>query len=391
MRLRWLVLYGALALLPTTGVLGAPAVHSEQPQRWSADRAKEWYARQPWLVGSNYIPANAINQLEMWQPATFDPARIERELSWAEAIGMNTARVFLHNLLWEEDAPGFLGRIDVFLQIAARHHIKPIFVLFDSVWDPNPVPGPQHPPIPGVHNSGWVQSPGRERLRDVSRYPQLRSYVEEVVGAFSNDGRVLAWDVWNEPDNDDNVMSGSEHLDPREKQALVAKLLPQVFDWARAHNPKQPLTSGLWHDADWSTSADLNEIESAQLAQSDILSFHNYEWPEQLEARIHQLRRYGRPIVCTEYLARGYGSTFEGSLPVGKRYRIAMINWGLVDGKTQTRLPWDSWQRPYTLQEPPVWHHDIFHADGTPYRRAETDLIRALTAAPEEAVSPHPR
>jgi hypothetical protein len=112
------------------------------------------------------VPKSAINQLEMWQEATFDPVEIDREFGWAEAMGMNTMRVFLHDLLWQQDSTGFRQRIDRFLAIASRHHIRPLLVLFDSVWDPLPQLGPQYPPIPGVHNSGWVQSPGAKALAE---------------------------------------------------------------------------------------------------------------------------------------------------------------------------------------------------------------------------------
>ena len=172
---------------------------SAQTARWTDEKANAWYAQQPWLVGSNYIPKNAINQLEMWQAETFDPAEIDKELGWAEGIGMNTMRVFLHDLVWEEDQAGFKRRIDEFLQIASRHHIRPLFVLFDSCWDPNPKVGPQHPPIPGIHNSGWVQSPGAAALKDPAQQPRLKAYVEGIVAAFANDSRILGWDVWNEP------------------------------------------------------------------------------------------------------------------------------------------------------------------------------------------------
>ncbi len=183
----------ALALLAS--------VATADTQRWSPEKANAWYAKQRWLVGSNYIPADAINQLEMWQADTFNPAQIDKELGWAEATGMNTMRVFLHDKLWEQDAEGFRKRIDEFLTISARHRIKPLFVFFDSCWDPNPKLGPQHPPIPGVHNSGWVQSPGTAGLADTANYPKLKLYVQGVVRAFANDDRILGWDIWNEPDN----------------------------------------------------------------------------------------------------------------------------------------------------------------------------------------------
>src|SRR5581483_24719 len=166
-------------------------------QRWTAQAADDWYGRQPWLVGANYIPADAINELEMWQAGSFDPKRIDLELGWAESIGMNTMRVFLHDLVWRQDPAGFRARINTFLEIAARHKIRPLFVLFDSCWDPFPKLGGQHAPVPGVHNSGWVQSPGSEALTDPAQQPRLEAYVKGVVGAFASDKRVLGWDIWN--------------------------------------------------------------------------------------------------------------------------------------------------------------------------------------------------
>ncbi|HUB51416.1 MAG TPA: hypothetical protein VL986_04675, partial [Terracidiphilus sp.] len=179
----------------------ATAQARAQDQRWSEAQANAWYEKQAWPVGADFLPSTAINELEMWQAETFDTVTIDRELGWAENIGMNTMRVFLHNLVWEQDPKGFDKRVDTFLTIAAKHHIKPVFVLFDSCWDPSPKLGPQHPPIPGVHNSGWVQAPGIEILEDPAQYPRLQKYVVGVVGAFANDQRILAWDVWNEPDN----------------------------------------------------------------------------------------------------------------------------------------------------------------------------------------------
>jgi hypothetical protein len=353
------------------------AMAAAQQQRWSEEKADAWYQQQPWLVGSNYVPADAINELEMWQAETFDAAQIDKELGWAEGLGMNTMRVFLHDLLWQQDPAGFKQRLEKFLVIAERHHIRPIFVLFDSVWDPHPKLGPQHPPIPGVHNSGWVQSPGASGLADASQYPRLEQYVKGVVGAFANDRRVLAWDVWNEPNNT-NGPPWSEQ-EPKAKRELVAGLLPRVFAWARSVQPQQPLTSGVWDGEDWSPGAKLSSIQQIQLEQSDVLSFHSYDWPEQFEARVKSLEKYKRPIICTEYMARSVGSTFDTILPIAKAHHVGAINWGFVAGKTQTYFPWDSWERPYVLSPPAVWFHDVFRADGKPYREREADLIRELT------------
>jgi hypothetical protein len=348
-----------------------------QVERWTEARAQEWYRGQPWLAGANYIPSTAINQLEMWQADTFDPKQIDKELGWAAGIGMNTMRVFLHDALWKQDSAGLRQRMDTFLDIAGKHGIRPMFVLFDSCWDPFPNVGKQRAPNPGVHNSGWVQSPGSRSLENPSTYSHLEKYVKGVVGAFANDRRVLAWDLWNEPDNMN--LSSYGKLEPANKGDLVLALLPKVFAWARAAHPSQPLTVGVWK-GDWSSAEKLSAIDRLLLDNSDVISFHNYDAAAEFEKRIKWLRRYDRPVLCTEYMARGNKSTFQGSMPVAKEYKVAAYNWGLVAGKTQTHLPWDSWKCAYTGgREPSIWFHEVFYADGRPYRQEEVDLIRDLT------------
>jgi hypothetical protein len=379
-RLRYGFITTALIALACCDSAWCSGAASPQIIRWSEQKANAWYAQQPWLIGSNYIPKSAINQLEMWQEPTFDPAEIDKELAWAEAMGMNTMRVFLHDLLWQQDAAGFRGRIDRFLTIASRHHIRPLLVLFDSCWDPSPHLGPQHPPIPGIHNSGWVQSPGAAALADPSQYPRLKAYVLGVVGAFANDDRILAWDIWNEPGGVSSETYPNDELKEKDKIARVTLLLPQAFAWAREANPTQPLTSGVWTVDTSSDSGNLGEIQQIQLAESDIISFHNYDWPESFKREVVWLRqKYNRPLICTEYMARSEGSTFDTVLPIAKQEGVGAINWGFVAGKTQTYLPWDSWQRPYVVEQPSIWFHEVLRSDGTPYRQAEVDLIRHLT------------
>lgn len=343
---------------------------------WTAAEANTWYGQQPWLVGANYITASAINQLEMFQAESFDTAAINKELGWAAAIGMNTMRVYLHDLLWSQDSTGFTSRLNQFLAIAKKHNIKPIFVLFDSCWDPFPKTGKQRDPKPHVHNSGWVQSPGLEALKDSTQYGRLQQYVKGVVSAFGKDERILAWDVWNEPDNPNTSAYGSVEL--QNKVDYVLPLLKNTFAWARSVSPAQPLTSGVWK-GNWSSVDSLTPLEKVQLDESDVISFHNYENGASFEKRIEWLKRYGRPMLCTEYMARGNGSFFKTTLPIAKKYKVAAINWGLVDGKTQTKYAWDSWKKQYTAS-PVLWFHEVFRADGKPYKKEETDLIRKLTS-----------
>lgn len=346
---------------------------SAQPIRWSADRANAWYAEQGWLLGANYVTSTAGNQIEMFQAGTYDPRRIDAELRLAQRIGFNTVRVFLHDLLWATDRAGFSQRLSQFVGIAASHRIKPLFVLFDSCWNPQPKPGPQRAPIAGVHNSGWVQSPGAARLEDPAYTRVLQSYVTGVVGLFRNDPRVLGWDVWNEPDNPARDYRKVEHED---KQALVAAFLPHVFQWVRAVNPVQPLTSGVWQGR-WRDPSDRSAICSLQLEHSDVISFHSYGDPAEFEARIDELAPLGRPILCTEYLARNLGSTVAGILPIAKRRNVAAYNWGFVAGRTQTYLPWDSWQDPYA-EVPETWFSDLIHPDGRPHDDNEIRVIQKL-------------
>lgn len=345
-----------------------------RPQ-WTADQANTWYKYQPWLVGANYIPAYAINQLEMWQPETFDTVAIEHELVLAAGLGMRTMRVFLHDLLWQQDSTGFKNRIDAFLRVCVRSGVRPMLVLFDSCWNPDAQLGKQPDPKPGVHNSGWVKSPALRHLQDYREIPRLEQYVKGIIRTFGNDPRVLAWDLWNEPDNLDDRRStdGTAHY-----RDFVAFLLPRVFDWARSTGTPIPLTSGVWYGDDWGSPEKCNPIQQIQLRESDIISFHCYGDSARFEYCIRELKKYGRPLICTEYLARSMGSTFEKFLPIAKKHKVAMFNWGFVLGKTQTNLPWDSWQNPYTDRQPPVWHHDIFTPNDKPYKKEEWLFIRKI-------------
>jgi hypothetical protein len=353
-----------------------PIAFQAAPPQWSPRRADAWYAKQPWLVGSNFIPSTAINELEMWQADTFDLPTIDRELGWAEGLGMNTMRVFLHNLAWKQDRAGFLDRMDKFLQVADKHHIRIIFVLLDSVWDPNPQVGSQRAPKPHVHNSGWVQSPGAKILNEPSTWPaEIEPYVKEVVGHFRNDHRVLIWDLMNEPDNENDSYKTTELSN---KAEAAQRLLANVWVWTRQAKPSQPLTSGVWRRLDWSDNSKLSPMEHLQLENSDVITFHNYDPPDKILISIRSLRHFHRPVICTEYMARPRGSTFETILPVLKQEKVGAYNWGFVSGKTQTIYPWDSWEKEYE-GEPQVWFHDILRQDGAPYDPKEVERIRMLT------------
>lgn len=327
-------------------------------QPWSKEKAIAWYDSLGWVAGCNFIPSTAINQLEMWQEHSYDPETIDRELEWAADLGFNIVRVYLHNLPWQEDSAGFITRMENFLGITEKHEIGVMFVFFDDCWYGNAELGDQPSPDSGLHNSYWLQCPRYAEVMDESAHAGLERYVKHIMEHFSNDKRVVVWDLYNEPANN--------HF-PNQ----VMPLLKKVFHWAREVAPSQPVTVGVWK-----TDIHYTELNDYQLENSDIITFHNYGSYESIKKLIENYQSYGRPVICTEYLARGMGNLFHTHLPLMKKENVGAINWGLVFGKTQTVYPWNT---PLGTPVPKIWHHDIFWPDGTPYSDEEVKLIREVT------------
>ena len=322
-----------------------------------------------WRFGANFIPSTAINQLEMWQKETFDPAVIDRELGWAASIGMSLMRVFLHDLLWEQDSAGFLNRVESYLAIAEKHRIKTMFVFFDDCWNPDFALGKQPDPKPFSHNSGWIQSPGYRIADNPARWDALERYVKGVLARFSGDDRVLLWDLYNEPGNG---RSGDHVTLKGLRGSLSLPLLKAVFSWARDAAPSQPLTAGAWN-----FSPQFDEINRFLLEQSDIVSFHCYSCPGELKERINFLRYIadGRPLLCSEYMARPLGSTFRECLPILRENHVSAVNWGLVSGKTQTIYPW-GWDESKGIPNP--FFHDVFQPDGSLLDPSEQEVFDSI-------------
>lgn len=323
---------------------------------WSNEQANAWYANYSWMSGSDFIPSTAINQLEMWQAETFDSATIDHELGYAQSIGMSVMRVFLHHLAWQIDSAGFKNRVNTYLSIADKHGIKTIFVFFDDCWNATYHAGTQPAPKVGIHNSGWVRDPGQLLYDSPTVMNVLQSYVKDILSTFAHDKRIFVWDLYNEPGNSDY---GNKSM----------RLLQQVFFWGREINPDQPLTAGIW-------SSSLNDLNTCQLANSDVISYHDYNPLPVHQKTIDTLKKYDKPLICTEYMARPRNSTFFTIMPLLKQNKVVAINWGLVTGKTNTMYAWDT-PMPGG-EEPKIWFHDIFRKDGTPYNKDETKFITSL-------------
>lgn len=333
---------------------------------WSIEKAKQWQEENPWLRGANFNPSTAINQLETWQAESFDPETIDRELGWAAGIGFNSMRVYLHHLAWEVDSAGFKSRMDKYLQIADKHGIKTIFVFFDDCWNPTYQAGKQPEPKTGIHNSGWVQDPGTLLYDEKGEVkPEmvqlLERYVKDVMRTFSQDKRIVLWDLYNEPGN---AGHGNKSM----------VLLQKVFGWAREVAPSQPVTAGVWN-------IKFKELNKFQLENSDIITYHNYSNEIEHQKAIDTLKLLNRTMVCTEYMARTNGSRFENIMPLLKQNNIGAINWGLVSGKSNTIYAWDT---PVPDgSEPKIWFHDIFRKNGEVYDPKEIELIKKLTTEQE--------
>ncbi len=322
--------------------------------QWSPQQAQEWYKKVFPIKGCNYLPRTAVNSLEMWQAETFDPSTITQELGWAARWGYTDLRVFLSFTLWEHDPEGYKARIAAFLDLAQKAGLRTMPILFDdcAFSGREPQLGPQPQPIPGVHNSGWVPSPALSQIEDKSVWPRLEAYVKDIVGSFAQDPKVLVWDLYNEPGN-----SGmGERSQP---------LMEAAFRWARATNPSQPLTVGTWYALE-------SAMSLAMLELSDVISFHAYEGPYFTQAKLEFLQRWQRPLLCTEWLHRPFGSSFASILPLFEQYQVGWYQWGLVAGKTQTYQHWGS--RPGDPEAQP-WQHDVLRPDGRPYNSEELELL----------------
>jgi hypothetical protein len=363
----------------------------EKTNQWSPEKAREWYHQQPWMVGCNFLPSTAINQVEMFQPGTYDPVTIRRELAMAKGLGFNTLRVFLHDILWKEEVrEGFLKNFDDFLGICESNGMRCIIVFFDDChWDHDIKLGAQQPRVTGVHNSGWFKCPGSKLVTAYANQTisdndkaRLKGYVQGILQRYAHDSRIVMWDIYNEPSL------------PKTKV-----LLTDAWTWAREINPSQPLSGCAFGGA--------RQYQDIQCPNSDILTYHCYATGGQLKSITELKNQYSqRPVICTEYMARD-GSTFQHDLPILKENKVGAINWGFVNGKSGTVWRWPS-QKPLhdivdhpdwslakiekeigfdrpapgkNYPEPTLWFHDIFRMDGTPFDQKEVDFIKEITGA----------
>ena len=342
----------ALAIL-----ISITSCSSNEQGQWSVDRINNWYSEVGEIKGFNYVPSTAVNDIDMWQESSFDPITISKELMLARESGYNSARVFLHYLVWKENSETFKNRINEFLEIADDNKIKVMFILFDDCNAPGcePFIGEQKAPLVGHHNSQWVACPGLDVTDDKSAFPEYEKYLKDIISTYKNDNRVIAWDLYNEP--------GNTGVGERSKELLL-----NTFKWAHQINPSQPLTVGSWN-----LEGLEDEMSEIMMSNSDFVTFHSYGDVIDLRERIAVCQMYNRPIVNTEWLRRQVGNTFEEILPEFQKHKIGWYHWGLVQGKTQTWLHWVSSKD--NIKDGP-WQHDMFTPEHKAYDKKEIEMVK---------------
>jgi hypothetical protein len=332
---------------------GQSGTHS----RWDGDRVRSWYDNLGVVKGVNYIPRYAVNSTDMWRKETFDPDLINEELGWARKAGYTTLRVQLQYVAWKEDPKGFMERLEKFLDLAARNTLKVVPVLFDdkNFAQTDPVAGPQPEPIPGKNNARWVPSPGPAAVKDRSTWPSLEKYLRNVMDKYKRDDRIVYWDLYNRA-GDSVIGEGT------------LPLMDQVFNWARDIDPKQPLAVPAWTKPN-------SAMTVHQLERSDIITFQSFETAGQIEALLTLLKRYDRPIICSDWLMRQRDNDFEKILPLFSVHRVGWFNRGLVNGKTQEWIQQDQYR---SADRPDLWQHDVLKPDGDAYDAKEIERIQGF-------------
>lgn len=360
--------------------------------RWDADKAWDWKATHPWIVGCNFLPSYAVNFVDMWHRQSFDPIAIDRELGWAASAGMNAVRVNLQYLQWMDDIEGQTSNFENFLKIAKRNGIMTVPCLFDDCgFSGDPANADLQPePRPGIHNGRALASPGREIVMDRTQWPSCLQYLQDVMHKFKDDPRILFWDLYNEPGNGSVFLSETTTKDVRrELENDSLDFLLQVLQAAVEVNPSHPLTSGAWRHSDFDSAGGAadrvpyqNDIDQAMLAMSDIISFHGYVDVERMKVLIDYLETFGRPLYCTEWMARPVGSRIQDQLPLLREKEVGAFQWGLVNGRSQTDIPWPKILAtlPLEQQEANEWFHDLFHPEGLPYDPSEIEVIKTAAS-----------
>lgn len=304
-----------------------------------------------WVKGAVFITSDRVNSYQMWEE--YHPDTIDRELFYARFYGLNTVQVYLNFLCWQKLGPTYLDRLEDFLQRADRHQLKVTFILFDDVGNVEPPHlAPYPPPVPGIHNSQMMGSPGRAIVDQqyTAHRDQLKAYVQAVVNAHKTDPRILFWQTYNEPSH-----------------ATTLPLLKDSYQWIKETGCQIPVSAtggGAFYGSYY----------------SDFPTYHSYLAPDAPAAQGMVLGDGGPEHLCTETLDRP-----GVDMPKLVNYFAARTNgwivWELMIGRDNCRFPWGSKKG---APEPAVPFHGLIYPDGHPWAVDDIKLLRGgdLTTLP---------
>lgn len=354
-------------------------------KKWSEEKVWAWYNAHSWIRGCNYMSADCANRIDQWQSEGFEERfeTTKAEIALMEQLGFNSVRLIPEFVVWDEEHDSFFERFDRYLDLLWSHGISSMVVLANDCMPPK-TPEWKAPKL-GPQNTDWGYHGGRKNsqhglfnavgyhvLDDDDTAVRYFEMVREIVTRYKNDERIIIWDVYNEPGNSN-------------RRELTPKNLERIFSICREIDPIQPLTCGTWSG----DGESIPEIERYGLENSDIISYHNYHDYVTNIKIIKNLKKYNRPIINTEWLARCSHNTVEEMFPLFYLEKIGCYNWGFVAGKYQTYEPWNSsWQRyeanPNIDFDFTKWFHDLYRPNHRPYNPKEVDLIRAFCTRADE-------
>ena len=352
-------------------------------EKWTKEKAWEWYNSRPWIRGFNYVPADCSGWVEMWQEYNHAEKveTMRRELALAKQIGFNAVRQFLAFDVWMYQRESFLKNVEEFLEICHENGLGVLFVLISDGGRPKKKPdfgeinaGVFHGSfkvdarmIPGIFpcKDPYVPAaaPAAPAAKPAPLYspvdePELAEkfyeYCEDLASRYAKDERVIVWNIWNEPGNSSRGTLSVPHM-------------KRAFEIFRSHDPIQPLCADVWRMPKTNI---LTEEEATAIELSDIISYHDYGSLDHSVRVIEFLRQYERPMLNTEWLHRVQFNNVATHLPLYYNNNVGVFNWGFVNGKFKGHEPWEACWRRYAKGEKlemTKWQHDLLRPNYRPY------------------------
>lgn len=356
-------------------------------EKWSKEKAWEWYNQFPWIRGFCYYPSCCVNRIEMWQEYGWDKVKpvIDSELKLAKEWGFNAIRIGGALELYIDQKESYLKHIDEVIEMADKYGIYVMWTFGgDCVVQKQNYSWPKYGPQDfdfGYHsgraNSPHVvmHQPGYNLIDEPEYEEEFYEMIRTIVSKYKDDKRIIVWDIFNEAGNSLRGM-------------MSYRVIKNAFDIARSYNPIQPCASCCWsYDKD---RHPFKEIELKMLDMSDIILYHCYENYESSVEVIRFLKeKYDRPMMNTEWLHRIWHNNVEDLFPLFRKEKIGCFSWGWVTGKSQTREPWEWLFNEYDNGKGrdwdfTKWQHDLVRPNLRPYDYKEYEIIKRETALADQ-------